>query len=320
MNKLFERSISSKAKLLKTLPIILGIKCTKTDYGTSHTHMHDCTELWYVLRGEATHIIGNDTYFQKAGTCVLVPSFVQHDISVSDTLETPIIIAINVSDSALRERGYDYFSYYNKSIYFSGKILPVFQKFSGSKLTRVNDIMHKMSAEFSALPNASFDTLLSLYVDFLNLLGGEPCLVAPSASLLKRTEAILKSSDYIYNNAEKKITLKTLCEVAHMSQSRFCAYFTDITGVSPINYLNCVKAGNALMQFLTRGKSLSEITASTGAADKSHLCRTIKKYYGKTLSELKEIHQVEQQLHDLETRDRLSNLKYLHDFFSGESL
>lgn len=316
MNKLPIRATSPKLNYLKTIPIVLGVSCTATSTQTPSAHIHDCTEIWYSLTGEATHIVGEDVYMQTAGTCVVVPSFVPHVIKITKSDDTPIFVCINVSDKALRALGYDYFSYFDKKIYFDGKILPRFHKFSGDDLLYANDIIRKLSAGFSTLPKASFDTLLSLYIDFIRLLGGEESSPAPSRTLLDKTNSILNATAYLQKNSGRKITIKELCTLTNMSQSKFCEYFTRITGFSTMNYLKLLRMTQAFTAFMTRGKSLSEIAKMIGASDTPHLCRMIKRHYGKTPSELKKLYQVEQQLHDLESRDRYSNLNFLNDYFS----
>ncbi|MBQ8004646.1 MAG: helix-turn-helix domain-containing protein [Oscillospiraceae bacterium] len=303
---------STKHKYLKMVPVEFGFKCKPAE---DIYHMHDCIEIWYALRGKSIHTVGDETFTQTAGTCVIVPAFVSHVNEIIETDEKPIFAAINVSDEALRIRGHEQFSYYDKKILFDGKVLPRFHKFSTKAYSQANKIIYKMSSEFSALPDASFDTLINLYVDFLNLLGGEKSTFKVSKSLLKRTESILDASDYILDKYSEKITIKKLCEIADMSESRFYAYFKDITGVTPMNYLECVRMAHAKKFLLTRGKRPSDIVDLVAASDHAHLCRSFKNYFGKTMSEYKKSNQEEEQLIDLADRERRSNIDFLYEFF-----
>ena len=316
MNNLPLSYIGTKHDYFKKVPMVLGFKCA-TFYGNGVPHIHDCAEIWYALRGKSIHKVGDETFIQTEGTCVVVPAFVPHDNKILKTDETPIFACINISDDALRERGYEHFSYYDKKILFDGKILPRFHKFSRDAHARADEIIHKLSSEFSALPDASFDVMLSLYTDFLKLLGGEDSSFKISKALLKRTDSILKASDYIIGNLSEKITIEKLCGVTDMSQSRFCEYFSEITGLPPMKYLRYVRMEKARAFFLLRGKSLDEITKLVGAFDKAHLCRLFKSHFGMTPSEFQKQYQVEQQLLDLETRERISALNLLYDFFAN---
>jgi len=166
LNNLPLSYIGTKHDYFKKVPMVLGFKCA-TFYGNGVPHIHDCAEIWYALRGKSIHKVGDETFIQTEGTCVVVPAFVPHDNKILKTDETPIFACINISDDALRERGYEHFSYYDKKILFDGKILPRFHKFSRDAHARADEIIHKLSSEFSALPDASFDVMLSLYTDFL---------------------------------------------------------------------------------------------------------------------------------------------------------
>ncbi|MBQ2741891.1 MAG: helix-turn-helix domain-containing protein [Oscillospiraceae bacterium] len=316
MNNLPLSYIGAKHDYLKRVPIVLGFKCSTFYTFTGLPHIHDCAEIWYALRGKSIHKVGDETFIQTAGTCVVVPAFVPHDNKILKTDETPIFASINISDDALRECGYEHFSYFDKKILFDGKILPRFHKFSEEAHARADEIIHKLSSEFSALPDASFAVMLSLYTDFLKLLGGESYSFKIPKAVLKRTDSVLKASDYIIENLSEKITIKKLCEFSGMSRSRFCEYFSEITGLSPMNYLRYARMDKARSFFLIRGKSLEEITKIVGASDKAHLCRLFKSHFGMTPSEYQKQHQVQQQLLDLETRERISSLNLLYDFFA----
>lgn len=315
MEKLAVKFIDSKQKYIRTVPIRFGIRCSVTPPYAS-LHVHDCTELWYALSGEAIHTVGNETFIQTAGSCIAVPAFVPHSIDITETNGLPIFASINISDNALIERGYKYFSYYNKRIHFEGKRFPIYSKLSDEKASVANGIIYNLSTEFSALPNAGFDTLLSLYVDFLRLFDAEESNFRLTSSLKERTDSILKATQYMHNNIREKITIETLCKATNMSRSRFCENFTEITGFSPMDYLLCIRMSLARRLFLLRGKTLSEVAEAIGASDKAHLCRTFKKFYGITLSEYKKLYQPASQLNDLEARKRNSNYDLIYDFFA----
>ena len=309
---------TAKRNYLQIIPIEFGIKCTATS--VNYTHVHDCSELWYALRGEAVHTVGNETFIQTAGTCVIIPPYVPHEIKIIENESIPIFSSINVLDDALLERGYDYFSYYDKKIHFNKKELSVFTEFTPEKTALANDIIHKLSSKFSALPETSFDELLALYCDFLKLLNGKESTFKLSKSLLKRTNAILDTINYIQEHNTEKITLEILCEVAGMSRSRFCENFTNITGIPPMDYLFRIRMSYAKKLFLLRGKSLSETARIVQASDDAHFCRMFKKYYGLTPSKYKKIYQAQQQLNDLDARRRRSNFDHLYDFFANETV
>ncbi|MBQ8004458.1 MAG: cupin domain-containing protein, partial [Oscillospiraceae bacterium] len=247
MNDVLPKIADAKRPVVGSLPIIVGVVCRRIP--NDALHIHDCTELWYALSGEAVHYVGAEQYTQTPGTCIALPSFVPHEISTIDSEDTPVFLCVNVFDNTLRKRGYDYFSYLDKRIYFEGKLLPIYHQFSGDDLEAANDIAHELSTEFSKHKNLNFNKLLDLYVSFLRLLGGEEVSRKITPYVIERTETILTASDYIFKHHDEKITLEKLFKLTNMSRSGFSDHFTRITGVSPMYYLKCMRMTTAQREF-----------------------------------------------------------------------
>ena len=201
MPDILPKVLNLKQARLLTVPIIVGVLCRRI-IGDEY-HIHDCTELWYALSGEAIHQVGNETFHQTPGTCVTVPSFVPHSVCTENSEDTPIFLSVNVSDDFMRGRGYDYFSYCNKRIYFEGKILPIYHQFSEVEIEKANDIAHRLSDEFSKHQKMNFNKLSDLYVSFIRLLGGEDTNFRLKSSLLERTNNILAAASYIPEHQRK---------------------------------------------------------------------------------------------------------------------
>lgn len=315
MPDVLAKVINPKHSYFSTVPVIVGVLCRRAI--NDEIHMHDCTELWYALSGEAVHQVGNETFHQTPGTCVAVPSFVPHTICTEKSEDTPIFLSINVSDDFLRRRGYDYFSYCSKRIYFDGKLLPIYHQFSGEALETANSIAHRLSDEFSKHQKMNFNRLSDLYISFIRLLGGEKSDFRLKPSILERTNNILAATSYISEHYREKITIEDLCKLTSMSRSGLCEYFSKITGVSPMYYLRCARMAAAQTEFLLRGKNLTEITQLLGICNKAHLVYTFKQHFGMSFSEFRNKRQLHDLKSDQENRQRLSDLKELNDFFAN---
>ena len=317
MTDILPKSVDPKRLSVCALPITVGVVCRRIPNDT--LHIHDCTELWYCLSGVAIHYVGTEQYTQTPGTCIALPSFLPHEISTIDSEDTPVFLCVNVFDNALRKRGYDYFSYHGKRIYFEGKLLPIYHQFSGAELETANDIAHELSTEFSKHKKLNFNKLLELYVSFLRLLGGEKTTLKITPSIIERTEIILTACDYIGKHYSEKITIEKLCKLTHMSRSRLCEYFSEITGFSPIYYLKCIRMNVARIEFMLRGKTLSEIAELTGIYGKAHLSRMFKEHFGESFSEVTRKRKQRELLLDRETRKKYANLSELSEFFENQN-
>ena len=99
-------------------------------------------------------------------------------------------------------------------------------------------------------------------------------------------DSILPALEYIRNNFEKKIKVKTLAELCYMSQSKFYTEFKKKIGCSPIDYKNTLKISRASTMIIN-DTSLEVICETLGYSSPSFLRRQMKKFFGKTPRELK---------------------------------
>jgi len=282
-------------------------------------HMHDCAELWYALSGEAIHKVGEVTFHQTPGMCIIIPAFVAHTISTEHSEDTPVFLRANVDDDAIRQLGYDYFSYNRNGVYFKDGLLPIYHRFSNRKLEIANDIAHRISDEYSKHKKLNINKMLNLYIDFISLLEREKTSFKLKPSLLERTNLILAAADYLYFHYSEAITIDELCKLTSMSRSSFSDHFTKITGVSPMYYLKCIRMNVARVEFMLRGKGLTEIAELTGLYGKAQLSRMFKEHFGESFSEATRKRQQRELLADRETRQRYAVLNELGEFFKNQT-
>ena len=308
MDRVIPKIISPKLHYSDIFPLNIRIFLRRTPFGNG-LHCHDCTELWYLLSGKAVQRINDKTFIQTPGTCVTVPPFVLHDLDTSVSSDTPLFVQINIYDHYIRRCGHDFCSYCDGKVYFNGAFLPVFQKFSSQKMDIASGLMHKISDEFNLDATIDFDKILSLFVSFLELLEGDKSTLRLTPSMLNRINSILDAAVYLDKHYSENITIDHLCRISNMSKSRFSEYFKQITGVSAMYYLKCLRLIKARKLFLLRGKDLASAARETGFYDTAHLCHAFKEHSGETLSEQKRNIQVKEQLIDREIRPYYSKLR-----------
>lgn len=95
------------------------------------------------------------------------------------------------------------------------------------------------------------------------------------------SHAVAKSLDHIHTHFHEPVTLPDLATIAGLSISRFAFRFTQEVGLSPHQYLKCVRVHHAI-QLLMLGISPSIVAAEVGFFDQSHLCRNFKRVLGTT--------------------------------------
>lgn len=85
---------------------------------------------------------------------------------------------------------------------------------------------------------------------------------------------------YIRKNIDKNITLEELAQVSGMSPRYFCRVFRNMTGRTPIEYVNYYRIETASQMLITTGESITEIALNCGFNDMSYFSKTFKKLKG----------------------------------------
>ena len=79
-----------------------------------------------------------------------------------------------------------------------------------------------------------------------------------------------------------QLTLGNLAEAADMSPKYFCRFFTEMTGKTPIEYLNYYRIECAAEQLLYTDDLVTDIALNCGYNDLSYFVKTFKKYKAQT--------------------------------------
>ncbi|HHW45582.1 MAG TPA: AraC family transcriptional regulator [Clostridiales bacterium] len=101
---------------------------------------------------------------------------------------------------------------------------------------------------------------------------------APSSSdRIKRFKKVLRK---IRQDFAKPLSLNDLSEVLGVSPKYFCRFFKEMSGRTPIDYLNYYRIECAAEQLLSTDQSVTEIALNCGFNDLSYFIKTFKKYKG----------------------------------------
>ena len=84
--------------------------------------------------------------------------------------------------------------------------------------------------------------------------------------------------NYIRNNYNKDLSLDEMAEQANLSPKYFCRVFKDITGRSPIEYLNWFRINRACSRLRESSDKLNSIALDCGFNDFSYFIKIFKKY------------------------------------------
>ena len=87
---------------------------------------------------------------------------------------------------------------------------------------------------------------------------------------------------FMHENYTRKIYLKDVAKVIHVSPKYFCTYFKDKFGKSFVEYLNHLRVEHACILLATTQQSAMEIALQVGFENLSYFIRTFKRITGST--------------------------------------
>lgn len=103
--------------------------------------------------------------------------------------------------------------------------------------------------------------------------------VTENRSKLLRLKNVLT---YIRDNYENPITLAELAQVAGMAPKYFCRAFSQMTGKTPIEYVNYYRIEQAGERLIRTDEKITDIAISCGFNDMSYFSKTFAKLKGIT--------------------------------------
>ena len=98
----------------------------------------------------------------------------------------------------------------------------------------------------------------------------------------RHTEQLKRVIGYIESNYREEITLADLAAAAGLSDKYLCRIFSQITGKSPMEYLNEYRVDRACMLLSDTDSQLLDVAYSCGFNDQSYFIKIFKRYKGVT--------------------------------------
>ena len=106
---------------------------------------------------------------------------------------------------------------------------------------------------------------------------------------MRRLKNVFK---YIKENYDKAVSLNDLADLADMCPRYFCRAFADVTGKTPIAYLNYYRIEQAGEKLLMSGDSITDIAISCGFNDMSYFAKIFSRQKGMAPSKYRKLHYI----------------------------
>jgi AraC-like DNA-binding protein len=152
------------------------------------------------------------------------------------------------------------------------KLLTDDTRLNGALAARFLSLFRALEGDASRLERESL--LLDLLSAVIRNCADNP---PPQRRAGKEHRAVALTKDFLSEHFGEDITLDKLAALAGFSKSYLLEVFKRHVGISPHNYLTCVRVDHT-KRLLCQGLPISQVAYDAGFVDQSHLNRLFKKY------------------------------------------
>ncbi|WP_158590854.1 AraC family transcriptional regulator [Acutalibacter sp. 1XD8-33] len=234
-------------------------------------HWHLEYELIQIIEGGFTLSLGGGTFPMGPGDCAWVGGGMVHGGAPQDCVYECVVFDLGslLQDTPVCARSAAEFL--SDETECSG----VFPK-GGVQAQLANRLFEAMEKE---APGYEWTTVGLMWQLMGSLVGrrSRPQNPPPSRKKTLRLKNVLA---YIRDGFDRPITLDELAAVAGMAPKYFCRAFAQMTGKTPIEYLNYYRIEQAGEQLAFTEDSVTEIALNCGFNDMSYFSRTFSRYKG----------------------------------------
>ncbi len=238
-------------------------------YFASHWHEH--IELHYVLEGKGTFNCNQKPYTLEAGNLLIINSNVLHEgICHTKKLEALVLI-FEMSDFS-KELA-------NFNVIFE-PLIAADEKIRDMMLAIHQEEQEKQVGYKMALKGKIYELITYLLRHYVV----EQLSDKEKIKRSQNQQRLNTVTRYIQENYSEPITVKTLADLIHLSEFRFCHLFKESMGQSPLSFINEVRLKKAHLLLEQKEMTVAEVASYVGFQDYNNFGRLFRKYYGYTPS------------------------------------
>ena len=238
-------------------------------------HWHEELELIHIISGTFHVTINETTRNAVPGDILLVNSGGLHGGTPYDCVYECLVFPVSLLSSQT------YASEFLNRLDRQDLILDEY--FPAGDDTAIHSLLERLFALMQDSDEGGKLQCLGLLYQFMGLLLQDRRYTASDKSDLSthRNIYLLKNVlNYIEAHYTEKITLHELARTAGMSSKYFCHFFSEMTGRTPIDYVNYYRVERACCLLAGIGHSITDIAMLCGFNDVSYFTRAFKNTRG----------------------------------------
>lgn len=269
-------------QIFKSDEIVQAYYHFSNKFGMFYVHCHNFHELNIVIKGSGKHFIGEKAFDVSEGSVFVIPPLVNHSYTFDNNDFVVFHILFKNKFFDKYEAALRYVSGYN--IFFD-----------------IEPFLRLNTSENSLLPKLTEDKFSELSPSFSLMAEYEKATDAPQqkkeflalfiiAALCENIDYpsenvnnegfelyyLMKTTEFLQNNYDKKVNLTELLKQANMSRSTFLRNFKKYYGVTPSEYLTQYRIKQAKAMLSGTDKNITTVAHDCGFFDCSHFIRIFR--------------------------------------------
>lgn len=255
----------------------LEIYDIKTENGLNlYTHYHSEFEFILIKSGRGIAYVNDKSCAVSDGDIIFINSQQLHGIIASDTNNAEFVAVVFAPE------------FFGQLDAVANKyVLPVIKKsvfiptFIKNDFQLYNCILELTENKSTELEELKIKRLMFKTWELL-ITKSERCTACIYET---RIEEIKTALDYMKSNYMQKIKLSDLARSTHMSRVYFCKKFTQLVGITPIEYLIRIRIDNSCHMLKNTNTEIGAIAMECGFSSFSYYSKTFKNIMGCTPKE-----------------------------------
>lgn len=237
-------------------------------------HWHNEVEIIRVLAGSLKVRLNNQDYVAQRGDIVFVNPETVHGAQPDNCTYECIIFGIDFLNVDTYSCRFFVDSILNREYIIKEYNSTKDAEFNAAVDTVFESMKHKTSG-YKFLVIGALYRMLGVVIDkhFYSPVNGNPAI-----SDGKNIPKLKKVLTFLRDNYDKQISLEDMAKAAGMSPKYFCYFFKEMTGKTPVEYLNGYRIEKASQKLLNTDLTVTDIAFSCGFNDLSYFIKTFKSF------------------------------------------
>lgn len=262
-NRRYDLSIANEDITQARLLYVTTSKYEGDWHSTIHTH--DFSELFFVVSGKGSFIVGEQSFPVSADDMVIINANIEHtEKSLEGNPLEYVVLGVDGLSFFLNSDNDDIYSMLNYR----------------TQRRELLMFFDTLIAEMEVRQSGYEKLCQNLLAVILILLSRSSNLGYSANSIQKANKECAKIKRYIDANFKEKVTLEDLSQMSHLSKYYLVHNFSGTYGISPISYLIEKRVEESKFLLASTNYSLSQIAQIAGFSSLSYFSQSFKRVAG----------------------------------------